>query len=791
MKVSLEWLKSLVDIDCSVKELVNVLTMTGTKVEGYEQRLENLSNVVVGKIISIDTHPANSRLYICKVDIKDEVLQIITAAKNVYEGAFVPVAKKGAMLPNGKVIDEVEFKGITSEGMLCSIQELGLSSEEFLDADEDGIFILNGLDNTKIGLDIRDALNIKDIIIDFEITSNRPDCLSILGLAREISAVLNSKLKFPSLNYKSGSDVVNHYLDGIVIEDKEICKRYIAKVVKNVKIGPSPEWLRKRLIACGVRPINNIVDITNYVMLEIGQPLHAFDYDKLGGRKIFVRLAKDNEEIITLDGTKRRLRNEDIVIADDKRAIAIAGVMGGEETEIDENTKVVLLEAATFNYARIRRTSKYLGLRTEASNRFEKGLNPYFAEIAIKRACALIQELGAGEIVEGEIDAYLDLQKDVIIKADFSYFERLLGVDIPKDVVIDILNRLEIKYDEKNEHFIVPPFRNDLFDLADISEEVIRIYGYDKIPARVYMGSALSFGLTKKQKLINKIKNFLADNGFYEIYSYSFESPKVYEKLRGFNLDEAIKILNPLGEDFSIMRMQAMSSILKTVYLNLSRNIKDIKIFELAHVFKKSNDKLPTEKPILAIGYVGQDFYTIKGILENIFVVSGIKDVVFNSKHQNENLHPTRSAMLECHNRIIGYVGEVHPDILNEFEIVNRVIYVEVYVDEIVNLASDEKKYAPLPKYPSIERDYAFLVPEEIESKIIEDVFKKYAGDLLEEFYLFDVYKGQQIKEGYKSYAYKSIFRSLEKTLSDDDILPIQDRILDELKRYDILLREQ
>lgn len=790
MKVSLEWLKSLVDIDCTIDELVEKLTMSGTKVEGYEKRLDSVRNVVVGKILEISLHPENSNLFVCKVDVKDCVLTIITAAKNIYEGAFVPVAKPGASLANGKVIDKLEFKGVVSEGMLCSLDELGLTSAEFPYADENGIFILKGINVDKLGIDIKEALRIDDIIVDFEITSNRPDCLSIVGLAREIAAVLKKKLRFPNLSFKETDDKIENYLDKIEIQDGNICRRYIGKVIKNVKIGPSPEWLRKRLIACGVRPINNIVDVTNYVMLEIGQPLHAFDLSKIHGRNVFVRLANEGEEIITLDGVKRTLRALDIVIADRDRAIAVAGVMGGLETEVDENTKTVLLESATFNPAMVRRTSRYLGLRTEASNRFEKGLSPYFAEVAIKRACALIEEIGAGEVVKGTIDTYLVPQQQVTVKADFSYMEKLLGVSVPHDNVIEILERLEILYDSQKNVFIVPPFRVDITDMADISEEVIRIYGYDKIPSRVYMGNAVSSGLTQKQKMVNEVKSFLANSGYYEIYSYSFESPKVYEILKGYSLDDAVKILNPLGEDFSIMRMQLLSSILKAINLNLSRNIKDVKIFELAPVFKKSNEKLPDEKLVLALGNVGQDFYFVKGTLENLFDMLRVEDVEFSSDHTNLNLHPTRSAKITSKDKIIGYIGEVHPDVLSGFDIQGRAIYAEVYIDKLLELEKKEKKYVPLPKYPAIERDYAFLVPDEIESRVIEDVFKKYASEILEEFYLFDVYKGQQIKEGFKSYAYKAVFRSKEKTLSDGDILPLQEKILGELKNYNIGLRE-
>lgn len=791
MKVSLEWLKSFVDIECSVEELVDKLTMSGTKVEGYEKRLENIKNVVVGKVLEISLHPHNQNLFVCLVDTKDKILTIITAAKNVKVGSYVPVAKPGAVLANGKTIDVLEFKGVVSEGMLCSLDELGLTRGEFSYADENGIFILEDVNDSSIGMDIKTALGIDDVIIDFEITSNRPDCLSVLGIAREIAAILSKPLKFPSMNFKETDEAVKNYLDSIEIQHKKICRRYMGRVIKNVKIGESPLWLRKRLVACGVRPINNIVDVTNYVMLEMGQPLHAFDLNKICGRNVFVRLASDGEKIVTLDGVERVLRSSDIVIADEKRAIAVAGVMGGLDTEVDENTTLVLLESATFNPAMIRRTARYLGLRTEASNRFEKGLSPYFAEVAIQRACALIEQIGAGEVVEGTVDTYVDPWQQVEVKADFSYIQKLLGLEIEKNEVINILNRLEIKYDEKKEVFIIPPFRTDIENMADISEEVIRIYGYDKLPSRVFMGNAISSGLTQKQEMVNNIKNFLAHSGYYEIYSYSFESPKVYEILRGYNLEDAVRILNPLGEDFSVMRMQLLSSILKAIYLNISRNIKDVKVFELSTVFKKSDEKLPQEKLVLAIGSSAQDFYSVKGVLENLFDMLRIKEVRFSSQHQNLNLHPTRSAKIYTDNQLLlGYMGEVHPDILEKFDIPARIVYAEIYIDALIKAEKKDKKYTQLPKYPAVERDFAFVVPDDVESRVIEEIFKKYSSDILEEFYLFDIYKGQQIKPGFKSYAYKAIFRSKSKTLSDSDINQVQEKILDELKNYNISLRE-
>ncbi|WPX09983.1 phenylalanine--tRNA ligase subunit beta [Anaerocellum danielii] len=791
MKVSLEWLKSFVDIECSVDELVDKLTMSGTKVEGYEKRLENIKNVVVGKVLEISLHPHNQNLFVCKVDTRDKILTIITAAKNVTPGSYVPVAKPGAVLANGKTIDALEFKGIVSEGMLCSLEELGLTRGEFSYADENGIFILEDMNDSMIGNDIKIALGIDDVIIDFEITSNRPDCFSVLGIAREIAAILNKPLKFPSLSFKETDEPVKNYIDGIEIQNKKICRRYMGRVIKNVKIEESPLWLRRRLVACGIRPINNIVDVTNYVMLEMGQPLHAFDLNKICGRNVFVRLASDGEKIVTLDGAERILRSSDIVIADEKRAIAVAGVMGGLDTEVDDATTLVLLESATFNPAMVRRTARYLGLRTEASNRFEKGLSPYFAEVAIKRACALIEQIGAGEVVKGAVDTYVDPWQQVEVKADFSYIEKLLGLRIEKGEVLDILSRLEIKYDEEKKVFIIPPFRTDIEDMADISEEVIRIYGYDKLPSRVFMGNAISSGLTQKQKMINSIKNFLANSGYYEIYSYSFESPKVYDVLKGYNLDDAVKISNPLGEDFSIMRMQLLSSILKTIYLNISRNIKDVKIFELSTVFRKSAEKLPYEKLVLAVGSSAQDFYSLKGVLENLFDMLRIKDVKFSSQHKNPNMHPTRSAKIYTKESfLIGYIGEVHPDILERFEVPTRVVYAELFIDELLEAEKKEKRYAPLPKYPAVERDYAFVVPDDVESRVIEEIFKKYSSDILEEFRLFDVYKGQQIKPGFKSYAYKAVFRSKSKTLSDSDINQIQEKILDELKNYNIGLRE-
>lgn len=789
MKVTYEWIRDYVEIDVDIKHLIELLTMTGTKVEGYEFRFDFLSNVVVGKILSIEKHPNADKLNICKVDIGKKIVQVITAAQNIFPNALVPVALEGATVSNNKRIEKIDFMGYASEGMMLSIDELGLSKAEIVDAPDYGIYIINK--PCTPGDDIKKVLSLSDILIDFEITSNRPDCLSVYGIAREIATILNKKLKQIDLNIKEQVDEINNYLDSIEIENPNICYRYIGKIVKDVKICPSPEWMRRRLASCGIRPINNIVDITNYVMLEIGQPMHAFDYNKLKSRKILVRLAKEGEKITTLDGNQRQLRAEDIVITNGFYPIAIAGVMGGEDTEIDANTTTILLESATFNYANIRKTAKYFGLRTEASSRFEKGLSPYFAELAINRACALIEKLGYGTIVDGCIDTYVNKAEQKKIDADFDFINKFLGVNISKEEIIDILMRLDIEYKTETSCFIIPPFRTDISSMEDIAEEVIRIYGYDKIPSTINHGSAVSRGLTKKQIIIDKIRNYFADIGYFEIYNYSFESPKVYNVLKGFDLNNAIIIKNPLGEDFSVMRMQLLNSMLKSIYTNYSRNIKNIKLFEVSNVFSKSNNILPYERLLLSIGTLGNvDFYVFKGYIENLLLKFGIRNVKFVSHHSNQNFHPTRSARIFLDEIAIGYIGEIHPDILENYDIHQRVYYSEIDIDQLTAIITFEKKYKPLPKYPSIERDYAFIVPEQVESSSIEGIFRKYANDLIEEFYLFDIYKGEQVQKGYSSYAYKIVYRSSEKTLNDDEINQLQRQILDDLSKLHVRLRD-
>ncbi|MEZ0536121.1 phenylalanine--tRNA ligase subunit beta [Caldicellulosiruptoraceae bacterium PP1] len=790
MKTSLEWLKEYVDIEVNIEDLVSMLTMTGTKVEGYEVKCGDLENIIVGKIEKIVKHPSSEKLLVCQVNIGSKVIQVVTAATNIFEGAYVPVAIEGSKINGGLVISKVDFKGVFSEGMMLSIDEMGVTKDEFVDAPDYGIYIINKKCNC--GDSVINVLNLNDIILDFEITSNRSDCLSTIGIAREIAAIYNKDLRLPDTIINDQKDSIKNFLDSVIIEDPNICKRYIAKVVKNIKICDSPEWLRKRLIAAGVRPINNIVDITNYVMLEIGQPMHAFDYRKISGKRITVRKAKNGEQTISLDGNQRVLSTDDIVIADSEKIIAIAGVMGGANSEISTDTNTIVIESATFNNTFVRKTAQRLALRTEASSRFEKGLSTYLAKLAIDRACNLIQQLGYGEIVEGEIDNYLVKEDQVLVDADFEFINKFLGINIDKQLVIDILNKLEIKYDQNSNTFIIPPFRNDLYTMEDIAEEVIRIYGYDKLNSTIPFTISENFGLTKKQEMVDKIKNYLAVSGYYEIFNYSFESPKVYNILKGYDLAMAVKIINPLGEDYSIMRMQLINSMLKTLYLNYSRNIKDVKLFEISNIFEKSKDVLPNEILKLSVGSIGNtDFYALKGIVENIFDLVNInKNIRFVSKHNNQNYHPTRSAEILIDEYNLGYIGELHPDVLEGYDISQRVYYCELNLDLLYENIEHDKKYSQLPKYPSVQRDYAFIVPEDIENSLIESIFYKHANDIIEDFYLFDIYKGAQIKEGFKSYAYKVTYRSAKKTLNDADIFEIQQKILDDLSNHNIHLRE-
>ena len=798
MKASLEWLNEYADIDVSAKELGDILTMTGSKVETIDDKSGEIKNVVVGKILEVKSHINADKLVVTKVDVGNgEVLQIITGASNIIvgtSGQIVPVAKPGSSLPGGKEIKTGKLRGIESCGMLCSMGELGIDPATYPDAEEDGIFILDSKYEKNIGEDIVDVLGLRESIIDFEITPNRPDCLSIEGLGRETAVSLNKPFKNPRKNLDEMKIENKKELEGLTVEISapDLCYRYIARVVKNIRIGPSPEWMVRRLNACGVRSINNIVDITNYVMLELGQPMHAFDINSIDGKHINVRRAKADEEIITLDGQKRKLNENMLVIADSKKPVAIAGVMGGENSEIENDTKTIVFESAVFYGGSVRKTAKAVGLRTEASSRYEKGLAPENALRAVNRAVELIELLGAGEPADGMVDVYPTKQKIVKIPLEVDRINRLLGINLSKEEMVTILNKLNIKVE--NDIVIPPFFRQDIEQTADVAEEVLRFYGYDKLETTLVSADTTLGGKNKKQTIEDNISDLLVHSGLSEIYTYGFVSEN---DLRKCNISkdsnyakQAIKIINPLSEDYTMMKTTSVPSMMQMLENNNNYKNKNVKLFDISRIYKNINQnieegELPEEDTILTIGMYGEDidFYILKGLVENVLNIVGVTKYDVVKETENDMYHPGRCANIKIGKDVIGTIGEVNPLLATNYDISQRVLFAEVNIDKIVKYARNVKKYTPIPKFPAVERDIAMIVDETVEVGQIQKIIEKKAKKLLEEAKLFDVYRSEKIGNDKKSIAYALKFRVPDRTLTDDEINVVMKEIIEELEK--------
>lgn len=787
MKAPLKWLKDYVDINVTPKEFADAMTMSGSKVEGIEVQGEDISKVVVGKIISIEKHPDADKLQVTKVDIGSEVIQVVTGAKNIQLNDYIPVALAGAMLPGDKKISKGKLRGVESNGMMCSIEELNLSKEDYPDAPEDGIYILEpGLE---LGKDIKEVMGINETAIDFEITSNRPDCLSIIGLAREAAVTLKTEFKKPRIKVKEEGDEAKNYIS-VEIKEPELCPRYAARVVKDVKIGPSPKWMKERLRAAGVRPINNIVDITNYVMLEYGQPMHAFDLNDVEGNKIIVRRASEGEILKTLDDQDRALDSSMLVIADENRAIAVAGVMGGANSEITDKAKTILFESANFNGPSVRLTAKKLGLRTEASSRFEKGLDVNNVVAAIDRAVELVEQLGAGTVCKGIVDCYVKKPEPVELRLRHDKINAFLGTNISKSEMIDILKALEFEVDESNNMVKVPSFRPDVEREADLAEEIARFYGYNNIEATLLSGKAATLGKkTHKQSIEDLIKDTMVACGLYETFTYSFTSPKDFDMLnlpQDSDLRKTVVISNPLGDDYSIMRTTTIADMLSVISTNYNRRIDEARLFEMSFVYLPESlplKDLPKEKPVLTVGMYGKvDFYDLKGTVEELLAKLGIKDYEFVPVKDNPTFHPGRTASLLINGENAGIIGEIHPSVAEKFECPERTYVGVIDVENLVESAVLMSQYKPLPKFPAVSRDIAMLVKDEILVKQIEDIIKQRSGKILEDIKLFDVYKGKQVPEGMKSVAYSITFRASDRTLTDDEVGKTMTKILDGLK---------
>lgn len=806
MNTALSWIKAYVpELACTDQEYCDAMTLSGTKVEGYERLDKNLDKIVVGQIQKIEKHPDADKLIVCQVNIGNEEIQIVTGAPNVKEGDKVPVVLDGGRvagghdggpLPeNGIVIKAGKLRGVPSNGMMCSIEELGSSKEMYPEAPENGIYIFG--EDAQVGSDAVEALGLRDTVFEYEITSNRVDCYSVLGIAREAAATFRKPFVAPEVAVKENGERVEDYIS-VEVQDADLCPRYTARVCTNIKIGPSPKWMQRRLAASGIRPINNLVDITNYVMEEYGQPMHAFDLDTIAGHKIVVKRAKDGDEFQTLDGQVRKLDGDILMICDAEKEIGIAGIMGGENSKITDSVKTVLFEAATFNGTNIRKSARRIGLRTDASGKFEKGLDPHNAQAAINRACQLIQELGCGDVVGGIVDVCAPMKENTKIPFDAAAINKLLGTDISKEDMLAIFERIELKYDEAAQMLEIPSFRQDLLGQADIAEEVARFYGYDKIPVSLPNGEATTGRLPFKLRVEQKARDIAEYCGFSQGMCYSFESPKVFDKLllpEDSEVRKAITIANPLGEDFSIMRTVSLNGMLTSLATNYNRRNKDVRLYELGNIYVPkalSLTELPDERMQFTLGMYGEgDFYVLKGVVEEFFDCIGMKKkTVYDPNAGKVFLHPGRQANIVYEGTVIGYLGEVHPEVCDNYNIGTKAYIAVLDMPEVVPFATFDRKYEGIAKYPAVSRDISMVVPKAVLAGQIEAMIEQRGGKILESYQLFDIYEGAQIQEGFKSVAYSITFRAKDRTLEENDITAAMKKILNGLESMGIELRQ-
>lgn len=790
MNLSMKWLSDFVKLKVEPREFSERMSLSGSKVEGWEIEGEEIKNVVIGKILSIDPHPDADKLVVCQVDVGEvEPIQIVTGATNVFPGAVVPVAKDKSILPGGKEIRKGKLRGVVSNGMLCSLGELGLTAHDFPYAIEDGIFIIE--EDCQVGQDIRAAIGLDDTCVEFEITPNRPDCLSVMGLAREVAVTFGKELTLhePKVQHETG-DI--HEMLSVDVKNPQLCRRYVAKMVKNIKIEPSPRWLRERLRASGVRPINNIVDITNYVMLEYGQPMHAFDYKYVKGGKIVVRNAQEGESIMTLDGIDRKLSPDMLVICDEEKPSAVAGVMGGEYSGIMDDTSTIVFESACFLGSSVRTTARKLGMRTESSARFEKGLDSETCIPAVMRACELVEMLGAGEVVGGMIDVDNAGYQPTEILLNPQWINEFIGIDVSRDEMVSILEQLGCHME--GDTITVPSFRQDLEHKADIAEEIARFHGYDKIPSTAIRGTAQG-ALTEYQKFERTVTNTLLAQGCYEISTYSFISPKYYDKIclpSDSPLRNSVVILNPLGEDTSVMRTIVVPSMMETLSRNYNNRNASASLFELANEYiPVEGQELPDENPIITIGQYGEahDFFTLKGTIENLLSVLGITDISVQADSSIPYYHPGRCARIFTGETELGTLGEIHPQVAENYGIDTRVYVARLNCSALFASEHSEKEYHPLPKFPATTRDLALLCDDELPVQSIEKAIRSGAGKILEQVELFDIYKGKQIPEGKKSVAYNITMRSPDRTLTDEDVEKAMNKILKNLSDLNVSIR--
>ena len=806
MNTSLNWIKAMVPgLDVTDQEFRDAMTLSGTKVENFTAFDKNLDKIVVGQIESVEKHPDADKLVICQVNVGSETVQIVTGAPNIPVGSSgqkVPVVLDGgrvagghdggALPEDGIKIKKGKLRGVESFGMMCAIEELGSSREFYPDAPENGIYILG--DDAQVGEDAVHYLGLDDTVFEYEITNNRVDCYSIIGIAREAAATFRKPFTPPVVTETGNAEDINDYVK-VDVEATDLCSRYTARLVKNIKLAPSPKWMQRRLASAGIRPINNIVDITNYVMEEYGQPMHAYDYDTLAGGKIVVRRAKDGEKFMTLDGQERTLDSDMLMICDGEKAVGLAGIMGGENSKITDDVKTMLFEVATFDGTNIRKATKRLGLRTDASGKFEKGLDPENALAAMNRACQLIEELGAGEIVGGVVDVYPNKKERVRVPFEPERINALLGTNVSVEEMLGYFKMLELDYDEAKQELIIPTFRQDLLRTADIAEEVARFFGYANIPTTLPHGASTMGKISFKQRVEDVAGEIAQFCGFSQAMTYSFESPKVFDKLKlAADAEErkTVVISNPLGEDFSIMRTLPLNGMLNSLATNYNRRNKDVKLYELAKVYVPvEGEDLPDERVQFTLGFYGDgDFFTMKGVVEEFLEKIGMSArPEYDPEAGKTFLHPGRQAEILYKDTVIGYLGEVHPDVADTYGLGERTYIAVLDLPEILPFASFDRKYEGIAKFPAVTRDISMVMPKTVLVGEVEKIIEKRGGKLLEKYNLFDIYEGAQIKEGFKSVAYTISFRAKDRTLEDKDIQPIMEKILGDLSGMGIELR--
>ncbi len=804
MNTPLSWIKAYVpDLECTDQEYMDKMTLSGTKCEGFERLDEDLDKIVVGQIEKIEKHPDADKLVVCQVNIGTDTIQIVTGAPNVEEGQKVPVVLNngrvagghdGSRTKGGIKIKNGKLRGVPSNGMMCSIEELGSSRDFYPEAPENGIYIFD--EDVEVGADAIEVLGLHETVFEYEITSNRVDCYSVIGIAREAAATFHKPFCPPQVT-ETGTKGDVHDDISVEIQDPDLCTRYCARVVKNVKIAPSPEWMQRRLAACGIRPINNLVDITNYVMEEYSQPMHAYDLSTIAGQKIIVRRAKNGEKFVTLDGQERNLDSEMLMICDGEKAVGLAGIMGGENSMITDDVQEVLFEAACFDGTNIRLSSKRVGLRTDASGKFEKGLDPNNAKEAINRACQLIEELGAGEVVAGIVDVYPDKREERQILFEPERVNKLIGFDLTQEQMISYFPALELKYNPDTKMITVPTFRQDLIGMCDIAEEIARFYGYDNIPTTLPSGEATTGKLSEKLRIDEIARSVALYCGFSQGMSYSFESPKVFDELlipEDSKLREAITISNPLGEDFSIMRTTSLDGMLTSLSTNYNRRNKDVRLYEMGNVYLPKElplKDLPDERMQFTLGFYGTgDFFTMKGVVEEFLEQVGMKKkLTYNADAGKPFLHPGRQAEIIYNGTVIGYLGEVHPQVAENYDLKTRAYVAVIDMPYIYEMADFNIKYEGIAKFPAVSRDISMVVPKEILVGQIEAVIEQRGGKILEDYRLFDIYEGDQIEEGFKSVAYNIVFRAKDRTLEENDIASVMKKILNGLEGLGIQLR--